>query len=168
MPLTQIKGHQIFDGTVKKDDINTTDSGQAVITKVIAGDGISIDSTGVDSGTGDVTINTTQSLFTIQSISASSGSTLSPNASTDIIELSSTSGEITLNGTTQIANGSNGKQLILIGTSDSNCVKLVDGANLILRSPEILLKSEKAITLVYLTTFGKWVETSRNVAVSAY
>lgn len=57
MPLTQVKGHQIYDGTIKRDDLNTDDSGQAVTRKIVAGDGISISSTGVDAGTGDVTIN---------------------------------------------------------------------------------------------------------------
>ena len=47
----------IEDGTVSRVDMNTTDTGQAVITKVIAGTNVTISSTGVDAGTGDVTIN---------------------------------------------------------------------------------------------------------------
>ena len=61
---TEINSRQIKDGQVKRDDLNSTESGQAVIKKVIAGSNIGISSTGADSGTGDVTIaiNITQDL----------------------------------------------------------------------------------------------------------
>lgn len=45
---------QIFNGGIKKQDLNINESGAAVITKVIPGLGVEIDSTGVDHGTGDV------------------------------------------------------------------------------------------------------------------
>ena len=48
---------QIVDHGVYRDDLNITTSGEAVITKVIAGTNITLSSTGVDTGTGDVTIN---------------------------------------------------------------------------------------------------------------
>jgi hypothetical protein len=58
MPKTEVRSGQIKDGEVKRDDLNTATSGQAVITKLLAGSGITIDSsTGADSGTGDVTIS---------------------------------------------------------------------------------------------------------------
>lgn len=57
MPLTQVKGHQIHDGTIKRDDLNTDEAGQAVTRKIVAGTGVSLSSTGTDAGTGDVTIN---------------------------------------------------------------------------------------------------------------
>lgn len=57
MPRTQIASEQIDDGTIVRDDINTTTSGKALITKVIAGNNIDISSTGVNDGTGDVTVN---------------------------------------------------------------------------------------------------------------
>jgi hypothetical protein len=47
----------ILGGSIIRHDMNTTTPNQAVITKIIAGDGISITSTGVDPGTGDVTIS---------------------------------------------------------------------------------------------------------------
>lgn len=50
-------GLQIKDGSVGRPDLNTTKPDQAVITKVIAGSGVTISSTGVVPGTGDVTIN---------------------------------------------------------------------------------------------------------------
>jgi hypothetical protein len=58
MARTQINlGAQGADGTVLRADLNTTTAGSAVITKVLAGTGISISAfTGADSGTGDVTL----------------------------------------------------------------------------------------------------------------
>jgi hypothetical protein len=57
MPVTTLRGRQVLDGDITRDDVNTSTAGSAVITKVIAGTGISISSTGADAGTGDVTIN---------------------------------------------------------------------------------------------------------------
>lgn len=57
MALPTIKGYQIDDETVTRDDINTSVSGKAVIAKIIeqANSGVKIySSTGADSGTGDV------------------------------------------------------------------------------------------------------------------
>lgn len=59
MPPTRISSLQIGDGQVKRSDLNTADSGAAVITRVIAGDGVAISETGADPGTGDVTISAT-------------------------------------------------------------------------------------------------------------
>lgn len=56
MARTNVRGSQINDGSVQRVDLDTTTTGQAVIRKVIAGTGISISQTGVDSGTGDVTV----------------------------------------------------------------------------------------------------------------
>lgn len=47
----------ILGGSVIRYALNTTTPNQAVIRKIIAGNGISISSTGVDPGTGDVTIS---------------------------------------------------------------------------------------------------------------
>jgi hypothetical protein len=57
MPTTQIRGTQINDGSIRRVDLNTSNAGEAVIRKVIAGTNISISYTGADAGTGDVTIN---------------------------------------------------------------------------------------------------------------
>lgn len=56
MARTQLTGQQIGDGKVQRDDLDTTTAAQAVIRKVIAGVGATVTSTGVDAGTGDVTI----------------------------------------------------------------------------------------------------------------
>ncbi len=57
MAITQITSRQLGSNSVNKDDIDTTTTTKALITKVIAGSNITISSTGVDAGTGDVTIN---------------------------------------------------------------------------------------------------------------
>lgn len=57
MTPTTPSGRQIKDGSIQRVDVDTTTSGQSVITKIIAGTGIAISSsTGADSGTGDVTL----------------------------------------------------------------------------------------------------------------
>jgi hypothetical protein len=57
MARTTVRSDQILDSTVNRDDLNTATTTKAVIAKVIAGTNITIGSTGVDPGTGDVTIN---------------------------------------------------------------------------------------------------------------
>lgn len=59
MARTQLTGEQVNDGSIQRVDLDATTSGAAVIKKVIAGTNITISSTGVDAGTGDVTINAT-------------------------------------------------------------------------------------------------------------
>lgn len=56
MAITGVRGRQILDGSVGRADLNTTVTGDAVIRKLIQSTGLSISSTGVDAGTGDVTI----------------------------------------------------------------------------------------------------------------
>ena len=63
MPNTSVRGRQLRDDDVTRADLNVTTSGSAVIRRVIAGSGVSISSTGADSGTGDVTITLSGSSF---------------------------------------------------------------------------------------------------------
>lgn len=56
MPRTQIPSTLIEDGSVRRVDINTTTTGSALITKLLVNSPLTISSTGVDSGTGDVTL----------------------------------------------------------------------------------------------------------------
>lgn len=56
MARTQITGSLIENSSVLRSDINTTVSGEALITKVLVNSPLTISSTGVDSGTGDVTL----------------------------------------------------------------------------------------------------------------
>lgn len=57
MPKTQVGGNQIKDTDVGREDINIATTGRAMVRKIIQGTGITLSSTGADSGTGDVTIN---------------------------------------------------------------------------------------------------------------
>jgi hypothetical protein len=57
MAKTEVRAGQIKDADIQRVDIDVSTSGQALIRKVIAGTNITIGSTGVDAGTGDVTIN---------------------------------------------------------------------------------------------------------------
>ena len=57
MSRTEIDGDQIFDGSVQKKDIDTTTSGEALITSLsILNGGFDVQYTGPDMGTGDVTL----------------------------------------------------------------------------------------------------------------
>lgn len=57
MAATLFGGSQVKDGAIQRVDLDVTTAGQAVIRKAIAGLGITLTSTGVDAGTGDVTIS---------------------------------------------------------------------------------------------------------------
>ena len=60
MARTQLTGNQVGDSSIQRRDLDAITAGQAVVTRLIAGANISFTSTGIDSGTGDVTITTTQ------------------------------------------------------------------------------------------------------------
>ena len=76
MPRTKVNGVQIVSdtidsdlikqGSVSRSDLNTTTVGQAVVAKIVQGTGISISSTGADSGTGDVTISASGNYLTTE------------------------------------------------------------------------------------------------------
>jgi hypothetical protein len=57
MATTNIRGAQILNNTVQRQDLDTSTVGQAVVTKLLQGSGITLSSTGADSGTGDVTVS---------------------------------------------------------------------------------------------------------------
>jgi hypothetical protein len=59
MAKTQVRSLQIENEGVRREDLNVSTSGQAVVRKIVQGSGVTISSTGVDSGTGDVTVNAT-------------------------------------------------------------------------------------------------------------
>ena len=56
MARTQIGGSLIENSSVGRSDVNTSTSGEALITKVLVNSPLTISSTGVNSGTGDVTL----------------------------------------------------------------------------------------------------------------
>lgn len=57
MAVTRKTGRDIRDDSIGRQDLNETIKGMAVIKKLVAGPGVFLDSTGVDEGTGDVTIS---------------------------------------------------------------------------------------------------------------
>lgn len=57
MPITKLNSAQVAPNTVQRTDLNTTVPGQAVITRIIAGTGVTLTQTGTDTGTGVVTIS---------------------------------------------------------------------------------------------------------------
>lgn len=56
MARTQVRSPQLEDQGVKRADLNTSTTGSAVTSKLVQGAGILLTSTGVDAGTGDVTV----------------------------------------------------------------------------------------------------------------
>jgi hypothetical protein len=54
---TEIRGGQIKDTSVQRSDLDISTIGEAVVRRIIAGTNVTLGSTGVDTGTGDVTIN---------------------------------------------------------------------------------------------------------------
>src|SRR6201993_4638453 len=56
MAITTVRGTQITNATIQRQDLDTSTAGQAVVTKIVQGSGITLSSTGTDSGTGDVTV----------------------------------------------------------------------------------------------------------------
>lgn len=100
MSKTRVTGVQVADGSIQRVDLDVTTTGQALITKVLAGDNISLNSTGVDSGTGDVTINVT-GLASVATSGSYNDLTDKPNASasalddlTDVTVTSPTNGQV--------------------------------------------------------------------------
>ena len=62
MPPTTIRGRQVLDGSIQRVDLDTTTTGQAVTTKIVQGTNVTISSSGIDPGTGDVTISATSAI----------------------------------------------------------------------------------------------------------
>ncbi len=57
MPPTVIRGTQVLDGSIQRSDLDVSTTGKAVVAKLVQGTNITLSSTGVDSGTGDVTVS---------------------------------------------------------------------------------------------------------------
>lgn len=57
MAVTNVRGRQLRDDDVTRADLNTTVSGSAVVRQVFSGTGLTQSQTGVDTGTGDVTLS---------------------------------------------------------------------------------------------------------------
>jgi hypothetical protein len=59
MASTQVRSAQVLDASVNRDDLDSVTVGKAVVRRIVQGTNITLNSTGGDSGTGDVTINAT-------------------------------------------------------------------------------------------------------------
>jgi hypothetical protein len=57
MPTTTVRGGQITNATIQRQDLDVSTVGQAVVAKILQGTNVTLSSTGGDSGTGDVTIS---------------------------------------------------------------------------------------------------------------
>lgn len=75
--MPSIRSEQIRDGQVKRADLHTSTTGNAVMAKAVAGAGIDLSSTGADAGTGDVTI-------ALQGVRARVTSTLTTTSTTAV------------------------------------------------------------------------------------
>jgi hypothetical protein len=128
MPPTEIRSRQIKDGNVWRSDVNITQSGEALIRRLIAGTNISISSTGVDTGTGDVTVSVSSTPnFTTLSINGTQILDSSRNLSN--IGTISVSGNITQTGTNllHILNSTTANNNTYVGFQRSGALKGVVG-----------------------------------------
>jgi hypothetical protein len=105
MPRTQINGTLIGDGTVARADINTTVAGQALITKLLVGTGLNATRTGVDVGTGDVTISLNTSALVTSFNTRVGAVTLTGTDVTNALGFTPISGETFVGTVTSITAG---------------------------------------------------------------
>jgi hypothetical protein len=105
MARTQINGTLIGDGTVTRADINTAVAGQALITKLLVGSGLTATRTGVDVGTGDVTVSLDTSGLVTSFNSRQGAVTLSGTDVTTALGFTPISGETFTGTVTSIVAG---------------------------------------------------------------
>lgn len=128
MAQTTIRGAQILNSTIQRQDLDTTTVGQAVVAKILQGSNVTLSSTGGDSGTGDVTITATP---VYAYTTATAGFTVPSVGSTVVASVVDSSwailGEVVW---VQDSNGAGvgGTLLITAKTSNSLTLKNVSGA----------------------------------------
>lgn len=103
MARTQISGTLIEDFTIGRPDINTTVTGQALITKLLVGGGLTATRTGADIGTGDVTVSLNTGALVTSFNSRQGAVTLSGTDVTTALGFTPISGETFLGTVTSIA-----------------------------------------------------------------
>lgn len=101
MAKTSVKSEQIKDGGVKRSDVNITQTGEALIRRLIAGTNISLSSTGVDTGTGDVTVSVS-STPNFTSLSIGSNTVIDSSRNVNNIGTLTATGNITSVGTNNL------------------------------------------------------------------
>ncbi len=97
MPRTQIATFLIADGAVRRVDMDTTTTTQAVITKLLVNSPLTISSTGVDSGTGDVTLGLSTTNLVTSFNTRTGAVTLSGSDVTTALGFTPVSGNQTIN-----------------------------------------------------------------------
>lgn len=103
MARTQISGRLIEDSSIGRPDINTTVTGEALITKLLVGTGLTATRTGVDVGTGDVTVSLNTGALVTSFNSRQGAVTLSGTDVTTALGFTPISGETFLGTVTSIA-----------------------------------------------------------------
>lgn len=130
MSVTQLTSRQI--GSVQRNDFDITTTGQAVITKIIAGTNVTISSTGVDTGTGDVTVNTSGGYSVVTISSTTYNATQTSGSIVLLVDAATAGGAVTINLPTAIGNTA---QFIIkkidtgsnIVTTDAFSTQTIDG-----------------------------------------
>lgn len=127
MAKTEIRGAQIKDTSVQRADLDVSTTGSAVVTRLVAGTNITFGSTGVDTGTGDVTINASGggSGVARSILSIAVNTTLGSTASTDYVYFCSS----TISATLPTAVGNTNRYTIInSGTDVITVVGTISGA----------------------------------------
>jgi hypothetical protein len=165
-------------GTVLKGTGNAPEFGQVVTAEVASGaittpklaSNIDINTTGSISAGGSVNIGTTleasgRVIYTpsgTETITAGGGVTEAMLAKKVILIAGDGAGTTDISANPQIAAGSNGQMIILIGTNDSNLVKFDNDNGLQLSAAtSFTLGVGDILQLVYVDSISKWVEISR-------
>jgi len=87
-------------------------------------------------------------------------------ATTPYMRIQGSGGAVDITANPQISAGTSGAFLMLEGQSDSNTVKLDDGAGLSLHGGSFTMKNHDMLTLVYSGNDSTWHEVSRNASAS--
>lgn len=121
MSITLVRKSQIRPLNITRSDINTTTSGSALITKIIAGTGLTLSSsTGVNPGTGDVTVALSiATASTLGGVKIGSGLSVAVDGTISVNSVTTTWGSITglLSNQTDLQAALNAKYNNPTGTS---------------------------------------------------
>ena len=156
MARTQITGASIADGKVYREDLNTQTPGKAVVTKIIAGSGVTISGTGIDEGTGDVTIDATSSIDSWNLV------VIEDNYSAEINDHIFTDGTAVLTITLPAGTPNDNDKIKITdisGIIDTENVTVDGNSNNIQRSSDDLISdvNDKTFILVWVTTLSSWI-----------
>jgi hypothetical protein len=118
MARTQINGSLIENSSVGRSDVNTSTSGEALITKLLVNSPLTISSTGVNSGTGDVTLGFNSANFVTSFNTRTGAITLTGTDIVNALGFTPVSGDTYLGTVTSITAGTglNGGTITASGT----------------------------------------------------